>query len=127
MNRFEVVPVSQEVVGNSTGQRPAGSTFERISIQPDPLQPAVDRCNMLVLCAVAGRTQSDLVIGDVEMVCSTGLQQRQHLYRLDRRARKDRPSTISCGYQRPIGANNHRIHEVFTLHYTPCDPHNHRC
>jgi len=83
------------------------AAFQVVDRAADAPQPAGHQLDMARLAAVAGRGQRDLLVAEPEARRGTGLDQRQRLQWLDRRARIDRLLEIAAVDRDPPGDLGH--------------------
>jgi len=118
MDWFEGLAGTQEFISAILRKRSTGPTFQSIGFEPDAMEPGSHSGEMFWFGAMACRCQRDLIVGYVESVSGTGLQQRQHLERFDGRSRKDRTLEVSRLENEPVWPHNHRVNKVFALYKT---------
>src|SRR5690606_32944420 len=75
--------------------RPMRPAFKRALVEPRPLQHGRGKLRMFRFARMRRARQRDLAIAETERVGSPAFHEWQRLYRLDGRARKDRPFDIA--------------------------------
>ena len=123
VKRRERLPFPAQLFGGRRAEGRLSAAFEVLHTEPQPSEPGGDRVHVERFAAVRAGGQRDLGRAEREMVGGPGLDERNGLERLDRRARVDRGLDVPpTPRYRAVDTDDRRRPPVSTFHHvTPND------